>query len=405
MDNDKKNKFIVETLINELALPRVAYEKAIKRYEDLGEWLSREESSLKDYDPHIFSQGSFRLGTAIKPLTGKDEYDLDLACKLKSKILKSTHSQSDLKKMIGKELKLYRNARDIEEDVKEKHRCWRLEYQDDLSFHMDIVPCIPESNQKKQNIFESLKKLDAEENTARSTSDLTVAITDDRKDNYRFISDNWNISNPEGYTAWFEKKMKKISIFDSIFDSLEKSSQIDDVPLFHRKTPLQMIIQLLKRHRDIMFKNYEDLKPISIIITTLAAKAYLGEQNIYLALRNILKTMGTCIQTIAPRVPNPVNPQEDFADRWSMEKYKYLNLEQNFWKWLEQAKSDLSILETSTQPEFISEQASVKFGLRLDKNKLAEGLRIVNSPIITTSPKRHSVKNENRPWRSEKNDS
>ena len=42
------------------------------------------------------------------------------------------------------------------------------------------------------------------------------------------------------------------------------------------KTPLQRAVQILKRHRDIMFAGDED-KPVSIIITTLAAKAYQGD--------------------------------------------------------------------------------------------------------------------------------
>ena len=400
MDNDKKNEFIFKKLTDELALPKIAYDKAIKRYEDLSEWLNREESTLKDYNPHIFSQGSFRLGTAIKPLNGKNEYDLDLACKLNHRVSKSTHSQFDLKKMIGKELELYKNARSLKEDIKEKHRCWRLEYQDDLSFHMDIVPCIPESNQRKQDIFITLIKLSAEENTARSISDLTVSITDNRKYNYRSISDDWNISNPESYTAWFEKRMKETTHY-----SLKESFHIDNIPLFHKRTPLQMVIQLLKRHRDIMFDKYENLKPISIIITTLATKAYSGERNTYLALNNILEKMEDFIQLNTPRVPNPVNPREDFADKWSMPEHKDLKLEQNFWMWLEQAKNDFLHFKNATQPEFISKQASIKLGLKLDKKELAERLGSVNSPIITTSPKRHDVKDENRPWRSDKDDS
>ena len=59
MNTDDKKKFIIEKLIGELDLPQGAYEKAIKRYEDLGDWLSRDDSSLKDYEPHIFAQGSF----------------------------------------------------------------------------------------------------------------------------------------------------------------------------------------------------------------------------------------------------------------------------------------------------------------------------------------------------------
>lgn len=396
-DNDKK-KFIIRKLIEELDLPEGAYEKAIKRYEDLGDWLGRKDSSLKDYKPHVFAQGSFRLGTATKPLTEEDGYDLDLACKLEMGISKSTHSQENLKKMIGKELELYRIARGIKENIKEKHRCWRLEYQDDLSFHMDIVPCIPEGSQRRKVIFESLTKSGAEENIARSASDLTVSITDDRNINYKSISDDWNISNPEGYANWFEKTMKKALRLDL----MEKSAHVDDVPLFRRKTPLQRVIQLLKKHRDIMFSDDEDAKPISIIITTLAAKAYSGEQDIYSALKNILENMGKLINSTSPRVPNPVDPGEDFADRWSMEKYRHLKLEENFWSWLEQAKNDLSIIENSTRPDFISKQASAKFGIKLDEDIIAKGLGTISAPSIITSPKRHEVKDENRPWRSEK---
>ena len=263
---------------------------------------------------------------------------------------------------------------------------------------MDIVPCIPESGTRRQDIFESLTKSGAEESIARSASELTVSITDDRNHNYRSISDDWNISNPEGYANWFEKTMKKALRFDL----MEKSAQVDDVPLFRRKTPLQRVIQLLKKHRDIMFVEDEDSKPISIILTTLAAKAYSGEQDMYLALTNILDNMGKLVNSITPRVPNPVDPGEDFADRWSMPKYSHLNLEENFWSWLEQAKNDLSLIENSTQPDFISKQASAKFGIRLDEAVLAKGLGIESSPSVTSTPKRHEVKDENRPWRSEK---
>ena len=122
----------------------------------------------------------------------------------------------------------------------------------------------------------------------------------------------------------------------------------------------------------------------------------------YLALTNILDNMGKLVNSITPRVPNPVDPGEDFADRWSMPKYSHLNLEENFWSWLEQAKNDLSLIENSTQPDFISKQASAKFGIRLDEAVLAKGLGIESSPSVTSTPKRHEVKDENRPWRSEK---
>jgi hypothetical protein len=65
MITKEQRNYILENMIKNLELPESAYEKARKRYEDLGEWFGREESTVKDNDPHIFPQGSFRLGTAM----------------------------------------------------------------------------------------------------------------------------------------------------------------------------------------------------------------------------------------------------------------------------------------------------------------------------------------------------
>ena len=56
-----------------------------------------------------------------------------------------------------------------------------------------------------------------------------------------------------------------------------QEARVEDVPEYQVKTPLQQGIQILKRHRDIMFVEDPDDKPISIIITTLAAHAYNNE--------------------------------------------------------------------------------------------------------------------------------
>lgn len=45
---------------------------------------------------------------------------------------------------------------------------------------------------------------------------------------------------------------------------------------------------ILKRHRDGMFASRYDERPISVIITTLAAHAYNGEEKIADALYSIL---------------------------------------------------------------------------------------------------------------------
>lgn len=396
MITEEQKKVIIENMVKLLELPDSAYDKAKKRYEDLGEWFDRDDSLLKDNNPHIFPQGSFRLGTAIRPLDESEEYDLDLACKLRDGITKDTHTQESLKKIIGQELESYHVARGIKEEPKPKHRCWRLEYQDALSFHMDIVPCIPADEKRRKLILESMRNFGIEEFVADSASQTTVSITDDRHEGYPIICNDWNISNPEGYAQWFEYRMNP-----SRMQILIEKAQVDDVPLFKRKTPLQQAIQLLKRHRDQTFKDNEDVKPISIIITTLSARAYNGEQDVVSALDNILATMGGLVNQNTPRVPNPVDPKEDFADRWAMPKYRYLNLEQNFRNWLQQAQSDFSHITSTTNAQFISEQVEQKFSLKLNHTELARQIGVGLASVNIITPKEHSITKPAKPWQAE----
>ena len=397
MLTSNQKQIILEHMIGMLELPDSAYAKAKDRYDDIGEWLGRDESACVGYDPHIFPQGSFRLGTAIRPLDEREEYDLDLACKLRTKFTKTMFTQEALKILIGQEIESYRTFRGIKSPKEEKHRCWRLDYQDDLSFHMDIVPCIPEEKLRQNSIMESMKISGVHETLAGLIAKDSVSITDDRHPRYRKICDDWNVSNPEGYAQWFESRMKQGFCEKRFF----AKGQVDEIPLYKRKTPLQRAIQLLKRHRNLMFKNNDDAKPISIIITTLAARAYQGELDIESVLINILSQMGNFINSNVPRVPNPVNPQEDFANRWAMSKYKHLNLEKNFWNWLAQAQADFETIGSSDDMRFISEQIMQKYSVNVDSSTLRNKLGLSSVAVSVVTPKKHSISTEPAsPWKA-----
>jgi hypothetical protein len=384
MDKLQRNE-LIKSIIEFLELPDSAYEKAKSRYENVGEWLGRDESLCRGNAPHIFPQGSFRLGTAIRPLDESETYDLDLACNLNEGITKTSHSQESLKKLVGHEIETYRLAKGIKAAKEEKYRCWRLEYQDDLSFHMDIVPCIPEVKSRQKSISESMRKFGEDESIAESASSLTVSITDNRHPRYKIICDDWNISNPEGYAKWFEARMNQ-----TIQMIIEKA-QIDEIPIFKLKTPLQRSIQLLKRHRDQMFKKDKDVKPISIIITTLAARAYKGESDIESALSSILLQMSTFVNSGSSVVPNPVNPEENFADRWTMSQYRHLRLKENFKNWVIQAQIDFDLLGSTDKVSFITEQAEQKFFVKMNNEDLAKHLGLAQASISIVTPKTHVI--------------
>ena len=273
---------LLEQIVELLDIPPSYYQKAADRYRSLREWLHRDQSQVVKLNPQVYPQGSFRYGTVNRPLLKSEEYDLDLVCEVV--LSKSFVSQKQVKNLVGDEIKAYAEAHGFHDPAKEKNRCWRLNYADDISFHMDILPSIPED----QAFIARLEQLGVPHDLAKTA----VAITDKRHPKYAVIDPDWPRSNPGGFAGWFEDRMRKVAQARAMQLVMERAyASVDEVPSYEWKTPLQRSIQLLKRHRDVMFKDNRDLRPISMIITTLAAHAYEGETNLHDALSHIIDRM------------------------------------------------------------------------------------------------------------------
>ncbi len=96
----------------------------------------------------------------------------------------------------------------------------------------------------------------------------------------------------------------------------------------HEKEPLQLAVQLLKRWRDLAFED-QCLAPISVVLTTLAATYYQGEESVSEALSAILAGIVSAINfaDLYGRrivVRNPSNELEDFAERWDENPNAYI---------------------------------------------------------------------------------
>ena len=328
--NLKRFSQLLESIAKALDISDGHYQQAVQRYESIGKWLERDESKIACYNPETSPQGSFALGTVTRPILNVEEYDLDLVSELNLK--KDEITQEVLKNLVGYEIRSYACANNMNSPAKEGRRCWTLNYADGAQFHMDILPAIPD--------IESFKELLESQGYALSTwADSAIAITDKTLPNYSCIDPDWPRSNPKGYAAWFRSRME--IEFNARREFLAESMQarVDEVPEYRIKTPLQQSIQILKRHRDIMFVDDPDDKPISIIITTLAGHAYNNESDLLDALQNLVKGMPRYILRINGRtwIPNPVNPLENFADKWQ----EHPQREENFYKWLGQMQQDL----------------------------------------------------------------
>ncbi|MDB5243639.1 MAG: hypothetical protein JWP57_4264 [Spirosoma sp.] len=311
---------ILEQLAQMLDITPSQYRQAVERYQAVGRYLEQSDSPLAPFKPAIFPQGSFRYGTVIKPITDKDEFDVDTVCLLQ--LTRQQTTQPQLKKMVGDWLKKDSNyARMLAE---EKRRCWRLDYAEATRFHLDILPAIPDRYQWLLDMEVSLE-----------FAKNAICITD--KETWSTDID-WPRSNPEGYALWFERQMQIILGQRRQLLAEQLQLEVKDVPLYEVKTPLQRSIQLLKRHRDFTLVDDED-KPISIIITTLAALSYREEPDVYTALQNILEKMTQYVLWKDGQwvICNPVNPLENFADRWKDSPQKATI----FFNWVNQARMDV----------------------------------------------------------------
>lgn len=292
----------------EIEISPTEADKAKESYEAVGKFLN---NNIKQYDIRVFPQGSFRLGTVIKPISDKDEYDIDLVATIDNKFT----SAKELKNIVGDVLK----ASDrYSKKIKEGKRCWTIEYAESANYHMDILPTM-------------------RSNTYSDTKELIMTHKEDENSEYEFKQ-----TNPEAYYDWFLKRMeeekKKLTEDYAIRNKLE----IVDVPEYKIKTTLQIAIEILKRYRDIKFQEMPDIKPISIILTTLMAKIYTGKENVYELIEKFSKEYPMYLEKDANGdilIKNPVNESENFADKWP----KYPERKVAFFQFMNELKEDLVV--------------------------------------------------------------
>jgi hypothetical protein len=410
------NKFL-EQLAMELDIPPSKYQQAMGRFKSVKDWLEVGEYSGCTAVPRIYMQGSFRLGTVVRPIRdGKEsDYDIDLVCELQAQ--KPLCAPRGVKSVVGDRLKenaIYNRMLDPE-----GRRCWTLDYSEDdgIGFHMDVLPSVPEGKNEVGEI--------ARMGVPQSFASSSIAITHKEGE----VNYLWKPSNPEGYAEWFERI--KQPIYERVRAAEKKAlfesnrglfATADAVPDQLVRTPLQRVIQLLKRHRDMRFVGHawEDAKPISMIITTLAARLYRSESDVYSALNNIVERLDEHAQLLKPvyglseslashrlierksdgkwYIPNPVNPAENFADRWHENDHCKARA---FFLWVSWAKEDLIDVLSKVDLVDVNESVQRLLGGRVG---LAAAQSSIAAPAIITAsrnrPEPFEIKDDHppKPW-------
>lgn len=351
MTTTMTNPFLAQSLeaaAHSLDIPPGKYKEAVERYTAVANWLDAAGTTFKTFAPAVSVQGSFRLGTVVRPVIhGKEaDYDIDLVCRLDAPGPSMTPRK--LKHLVGDRLKENGNYSRMLD--KEGRRCWTLNYAeaDGIGFHMDVLPSTPGN---------PTTLLAAEIQGVPHMFALHAIELSERRGDEQYV---WlpGGSNPSGYALWFESVNREASVRVApvqrkmIYESNRTAfASVQSVPDALIRTPLQRAVQVLKRHRDVRFAGHplEAEKPISVIITTLAATGYRGETDVATLLAGILERIedfatSGIIRRDGDRwvIPNPVNPAENFADRWNDPGSKRAEA---FFKWVAWARQDLALAE------------------------------------------------------------
>lgn len=155
-------------------------------------------------------------------------------------------------------------------------------------------------------------------------------------------------------------------------------------------------VQALKRHRDIYFTDHIEERPASIVVTTLAAMAYTGGDDLYEVLRTVTGRMGSLVEFRDGEwwVANPVQGEENFADSWA----KHSERAGWFFRWIEAAEVDFNGLGKKagldhTVPSLASafgdrfaEAASLGYGNSITSARSRGRLHVASGGALVAAP-------------------
>lgn len=393
----------VLSIVSRLDITPTMFKNAEEKYTNLAGFLAEH-----GVDADFYPQGSFALGTVIRPSAKNPEaaYDLDAICQVKA--VKDDISPSALWCMVQDALK---SSAVYKSRLKVYDKCLTIEYADigEYGFSIDIVPAATESDSKKDEL--------RSQSVTPWLMDRAIAIPKKTVAGYRWIT-----NNPKGYRAWFDDVNAPFAAFSrqefrlALFENnTDIYNSVEEIPQEMERSAVQRVIQILKYHRDVFYskrKDGDDIKPISAIINTFVASVAKGvsptisvfdllnvvteELEIYAKQQgmdeSLFRTSHTGKDIIQKRngrwiITNPANPQDNLADAWNNNK----NIPFMFFQWAKTVRKDLIELLRLDESDF---RTSIENAFGAECVQKSWGDR-----YIASVPKSVSYGSQAKPWR------
>lgn len=301
----------VDLLLTDIAirlqLSQTAYNKAVDRYETINKWIERDGSPLKDRVELFYPQGSMAIGATIASKLKTDEFDIDIAAQLDlSSVAVSPKIVLDLlfEAIRGNPESRYYHV------TERRTRCITVKYADHM--HIDVTPMIRMDGTPERQSFIFHHKEEAQQEPS-----------------YKLIA------NPYGFSEWFKQSIPEDHVFSDTFEkrsweyeetlqALAEKAENEPVPPQEpplRKSIKVVVLQLLKRWRNVQYDTRSGRNPPSIMFTKLVAdsanhagklsEALLQTAQHMLNVFQYHQNQGCCIEIL-----NPVCHDDVLTDRW-----------------------------------------------------------------------------------------
>lgn len=285
-------------------LGQTHYQMTVERYQKINKLIERDGSPLKDIVELFYPQGSMAIGATIASRLRTDEFDIDVVAQLDLPDCIPPHEPLD---MLFKAIRGEPGSRYYKK-TKRRTRCVTVDYEDKM--HIDVTPVIRRWGTPERESWLFHDRPEAPQEPSYSL-----------------------IANPYGFAEWFKANTPPDQDFADIFEKraaeyeqlmFKEAAESDPVPPQEppfQKSKAVIVLQLLKRWRNVQYDTRSGRRPPSILIAKLVADAAnhtdrLSEELLFQA-RHMLSEFrrwhdAGCLIHVA----NPVCEQDVLTDRW-----------------------------------------------------------------------------------------
>lgn len=280
-----------------IQLPPGLHAKAVDRYEAVRRYIERPGSPLHGRVACFYPQGSMRIDATISTRGTDDEYDIDIVAEIEGRDDGPAALLDDLEAA----LEGYPVTRIVRQT-----RCVTLYYADGM--HLDVTPARRTAPKEKEGVIAHAKK------GAGAPPARYVPM------------------NAFGFGEWYTARTPVEERFAKALNRrlyeqagvVFADADVHDVP---EQTPLliksvtTVALQLLKRHRNIVYANATGRLPPSIVLSCHAGHAARPGMGLAEMVIRQARWTARAIDAAARAgrllsVPNPEYPAELFTDRW-----------------------------------------------------------------------------------------